>query len=70
MLKQVLKYKLLNVIFFISLGANCSLVFGVAIPVFAYISSLRCEDTASTGADGGFVLMIFIFRKKKPLLNF
>jgi hypothetical protein len=69
MLKQVLKYKLLNVIFFISLGANCPLVFGVAIPAFGYISSLRCEDTASIGADGGFVLMIFIFRKTKPLLN-
>jgi hypothetical protein len=52
MLKQVLKYKLLNVIFFISLGANYPLVFGVAIPAFGYISPLRCEDTASIGAEG------------------
>jgi hypothetical protein len=58
MLKQVLKYKLLNVIFFISFGANCPLVFGVAIPAFGYISQLRCEDTASIGAEGKIVLMI------------
>jgi hypothetical protein len=29
------------------MGANCPLVFGIAIPAFGYISSLRCEDTAS-----------------------
>jgi hypothetical protein len=32
------------------MGANCPLVFGDAIPAFGYISSLRCEDTASIGA--------------------
>jgi hypothetical protein len=52
-----------------SFGANCSLVFGIAIPAFGYISPLRCEDTASIGAKGVIVLMIFIFWKTKPLLN-
>jgi hypothetical protein len=45
----------------ISFGANCPLVFAIAIPAFGYISSLRCEDTASIGAEGKFVLIIFIF---------
>ena len=34
------------------MGANCLFVFGVAIPAFGYISSLRCEDTALNGAKG------------------
>ena len=38
------------------MGANCPLVFGIAIPAFGYISSLRCEDTASIGAEGLFIL--------------
>jgi hypothetical protein len=46
---------------FFSFGANCPLVFGIAIPAFGYISPLRCEDTASIGAKGRIVLMIFIF---------
>jgi hypothetical protein len=53
----------------ISFGANCPLVFGIAIPAFGYISSLRCEDNASIGAEGKFVLMLFIFWKTKPLLK-
>ena len=44
---------------YIFFGANCPFVFGDAIPAFGYISSLRCEDTASIGADGLIVLMIF-----------
>jgi hypothetical protein len=37
---------------FFSFGANCPLVFGIAIPALPSISSLRCEDTASIGAKG------------------
>jgi hypothetical protein len=52
----------LRILFFIktylSFGANCPLLFAIAIPAFGSISSLRCEDTASIGADG---LVIFLF---------
>jgi len=48
----------LSYIFF---GANYPFVFGVAIPAFGYISSLRCEDTASIGADGKIVFLLLIF---------
>ena len=37
---------------FFSFGANCLLVFGIAIPAFGSIASLRCEDTALLGANG------------------
>jgi hypothetical protein len=37
---------------FFSFGANCPFVFGNAIPAFASISSLRCEDAGSVGAKG------------------
>jgi hypothetical protein len=46
---------------FFSFGANCPLVFGIAIPAFGYISSLRCEDTASIGAEGKIVFLLLIF---------
>jgi hypothetical protein len=49
------KHIFLSYIFF---GANCPFVFGIAIPAFGYISPLRCEDTASIGAEG---LFIFLF---------
>jgi hypothetical protein len=55
--------------FSFSFGANYPFVFGIAIPAFGYISSLRCEDTASIGAEGRIVLIVFIFWKTKPLLN-
>jgi hypothetical protein len=55
--------------FSFSFGANCPFVFGIAIPAFGYISPLRCEDTASIGAEGRIVLIVFIFWKTKPLLN-
>jgi hypothetical protein len=54
---------------FFSFGANCPFVFGIAIPAFGYISSLRYEDTALIGAEGLIVLNIFIYWKIKPLLN-
>jgi hypothetical protein len=43
---------------FFSFGANCPLVFGIAIPAFGYISPLRCEDTASIGAEFKVYLVI------------
>jgi hypothetical protein len=42
----------------ISFGANCPLVFAIAIPAFGYISSLRCEDTASIGAKGRIIFLL------------
>jgi hypothetical protein len=39
-------------------GANCPFVFGIAIPAFGYISPLRCEDTASIGAEGLFIFLL------------
>jgi hypothetical protein len=45
----------------ISFGANCPLVFAIAIPAFGYISSLRYEDTASIGAEGLFILLFLYF---------
>ena len=43
------------------MGANCPLVFAIAIPAFGYISSLRCEDTASIGAEGLFIFLFLYF---------
>jgi hypothetical protein len=54
--------------FSFSFGANCPFVFGIAIPAFGYISSLRCEDTASIGAVGKIVLILLYFGKQS-LLN-
>jgi hypothetical protein len=42
---------------FFSFGANCTFVFGIAIPAFGSISSLRCEDTALMGAIGKFIFL-------------
>jgi hypothetical protein len=47
--------------FFIFFGANCPLVFAIAIPAFGYISPLRCEDTASIGAKGRIIFLLLIF---------
>jgi hypothetical protein len=50
----------------ISFGANCPLVFAIAIPAFGYISSLRIEDTASIGAEG-VIVWLFGYLKNQRL---
>jgi hypothetical protein len=52
------------------MGANCPLVFGIAIPAFGYISSLRCEDTASIGAEFKVNLVIWLFGYLKNTITY
>ena len=55
---QFLLYYIEYIIGKLEFGANCPRIFAIAIPAFGYISSLRCEDTASIGAEGLVVFLI------------